>query len=433
MSTQLKIVETIDGYVITWGDPYNIRARVSRLRTAGDGQVKGELEISQGEGPDERILVVPTQFNFSSERTRVSFAKDLKAKLSQEIEWKEVFDGLALTVQGLVRRGEDCVEVYPDDEIVAPEQLVYGLIYKGVQNIIFGEKGVNKSTLAYMLGIICTLPWYDNPLGLRAPDRPIKVLVLDWETDLRLFRYYMTRLHLGMNIPACSLHYRRCIAPLADDIAPIQHKIETTGAEILIIDSLGAAAGGERGELKGEESALSFNRGLWKLRTTKGEPLTSLIIGQTAKGKEKGKSKSVFGSAFFTYYSRNIFELALGDYDYSDTLHLALFHRECNLGRKLPPIGIRVKYDDDTKALAMSRETPMLSDYSDRVGLNARICEHLKKGKARPKDMKEELDVSYAALSMALKRLMQQGKVYKQDKDYVLAHPDETRDFQRHE
>lgn len=407
-----NIFEEFNGYRIEWAKE-GLLARASRLRTASDGQVRGELEIRHRNGIDERILLVPTQFNFSAELTRTRFANQLASKLDLEIEWKEVFDYVSNIVLEMMRLGDKHVEVYPDENAPPPEQLMGPLIYRGVQNIIFGEKGVLKSTLAYLFGMCVTLPWHDNPLGLAVPDRSIKALVLDWETDESVFRYYMSRLQKGMKIPACSLFYRRCALPIATDIEAIQGHITETGAELLIIDSLGAAAGGEHGELKGSEAALLFNAAVRKLK------ITSLIIAQTSKSSDE-KRKTIYGSTYFAYYARNIFELCRGEDDFGDTQHLGLFHRECNLGKKIRPLGLRLQFDDATKGISINREAVSIAEFMEKVSTSARILEILKEGKKPQKDLKERLDVSYASLGMALKRLQQQGKVTKLGAEWAL-------------
>jgi hypothetical protein len=408
-----EISENINGFTFEFRD-INLTAKASRLRVTSDGQVKGELSICHKDANGERLLLVPTQFNFSAELTRARYSNQLKDKLDSKIEWREIFDYLSQKVQELVRGGDNYIEVYPDENTPAPEQLLEGIIYRGVQNIIFGEKGVSKSTLAYLLGMCVTLPWDDNPLELDVPERSIRTLVLDWETDERVFRYYVSRLQKGMAIPLCSLFYRRCTLPLMDDIEPIQRHIGETGAELLIIDSLGAAAGGERGELKGSESALLFNAGLRKLKRT------SLILAQTRKGEED-KRKTIYGSTYFTYYARNIFELCQGHEDYGDVAHLALFHRECNLGRKMPPIGLRIEFNEVTGGINIEREAVSVAEFSEKVSTSMRILEVLKNGSMNQKDLKEQLDVSYATLGMALKRLAKQKKVYKIGKEWGLA------------
>jgi len=408
-----KITEQIDSFVFEWPAPQNLIAKVSRVRISSDGQVKGELEIRWVEAGKEVYLLVSTHFNFSSEPTRNKFAKQLSEKLALKIEWREILDYLARTVQNLVRLGDTCIEVRAENNTPPPEQLLDRIIYKGVQNIIFGEKGVSKSTLAYLLTICVVLPWGDNPLNLKVPEKPVKALILDWESDETIFRYYLSRLQRGMNLPICSLFYRRCNLPLIDDIEAIQKYIESTGAELLVIDSLGAAAGGERGELKGSESALLFNSALRKLKTT------SLIIGQTRKGDDD-KKKTIFGSTYFTYYARNIFELYHGHENYEDTEHLALFHRECNLGKKMPPMGLRIDFNNTTGGINIEREAISIAEFVEKVSVSMRILEILKGGAMSQKELKETTEASYASVGMALKRLNSQGKVWKVDKKWGL-------------
>lgn len=412
-----EIQELINGYEFVWPAPYCLTARVTRLRIPSDGQVRGELELRHHNGTQDMILLVPTQTNFSSETTRNRYAKNLSEKLDVKIEWREIMDYLSQQVQQLVRAGDALVEVFPDPNATPPEQLLEGLIYRGVQNIIFGEKGVCKSTLAYVLAMCVTLPWHDNPLGLRVPAEGVRVLVLDWETDESIFRYYVSRLQRGMNTPPCSLYYRRCSLPLTDDIEALQRHIEATNAQLLIIDSLGAAAGGERGELKGSESALLFNTALRKLKRT------SLIIAQTRKGDDD-KRKTIYGSTYFTYYARNILELCAGQDDFGDTQHLALFHRECNLGKKMPSIGLRLTFAEDD-GITLERESVSIAEFAEKTTMSTRILELLKDGKMSPKDIREQLGGSYAAISMALKRLARQKKVQKIGNEWGLVAPED--------
>ena len=409
-----KVTELINGYLIEWADPVNLKAKVSRIRMPSDGQVKGELEIRYSmNGKSDVYLLVPTQFNFSSEPTRARLAKQLAEKLEQDIEWKEILDYLSQKIQELARAGEAYVEIFPVENAPAPEQLLEGIIYKGVQNIIYGEKGVLKSTVAYLLAMCVTLPWHDNPLDLKVYPETMRTLVLDWETDDSIFRYYVSRLQRGMSIPPCTLFYRRCSLPLADDVEAIQNHIEKIGAKLLIIDSLGAAAGGERGELKGSESALIFNTALRKLN------ITSLIIGQSPRSEE-GKRSNIYGTVFFTYYARNILELCRGQEEYEDSSHLALFHRDCNLGRKMRPIGLRIDFNDTTGAINVVREPVSISEFTERISTSMKILEILKGGAIAQKDLKEITGASYSNISASLRRLLRQGKVIKMEDKWGL-------------
>ncbi|HEY4711436.1 MAG TPA: hypothetical protein VIH69_01970, partial [Dehalococcoidia bacterium] len=222
---QPTIMEKIGGYDIQWNE--GLLAKVSRIHVHQEGNVTGELELLHLTTPnDTRILMPASSFNFSSDQTRSKFVKQLGTKWHEQYpelseSWPEIFDVLAYEVQQRARFGEKVQDVWLEDDVPPPEILLDPIIYKGVQNIIFGEKGTNKSTLSYLFGVCLFLPWDDNPLELAVTPKSIKTLVLDYETDERVFRYCLSRLKRGMDIPAASLAYRRCYLPLADDIEAI--------------------------------------------------------------------------------------------------------------------------------------------------------------------------------------------------------------------
>uniref|UniRef100_A0A6H1ZQJ1 Putative ATPase domain containing protein n=1 Tax=viral metagenome TaxID=1070528 RepID=A0A6H1ZQJ1_9ZZZZ len=413
------ITPQIGGYLFSW-EAESLLVRVSHLRVhTSDGRVTGELQITNNNQDKSMILLPSTQFNFSSDMIRARQAKQLREKYSDsKIEWVELFDFLAHTVQELARGGDVSQEVWAEDDIRDVEYLLKPLIIKGMSNIIFGEKGVNKSTTAYLAGAIVYLPWLENPLEFEVCDQAIKTLVLDYETDLATFNYYLARLKKGTNIPAFSLNYRHCILPLADDIEAIEKEIIKTGASLLIIDSLAAAAGGEDAELKGSQSALRFNSAIRKLNTT------SLIIAQTSKGQaEKSRHKTIYGSTIFTYYARNIFELCHSEEIDSNTKHLALFHRECNLARKSAPMGIRLDFNED-RSISINRESVSISEFTDKMTTQARILDVLKRGAMEIKELAQSLDITEPNCRMAVSRLTKKGKLIKVSTGYgLLTHP----------
>lgn len=409
------ITPEIGGYIFGWEDT-RLSVRVSRLHThPSDGRVTGDLFISNNSKSKPIILLPSTQFNFSSEQTRARLAKQMEVKLSSGVNWAELFDYLGHKVQELARAGDVFEEVWAQDEIVSPEFFLNPIVIKGMSNIIFGEKGVNKSMTSYVIGAIIYLPWTDNPLELEPISRRIKSLVLDWETDSETFKFYLARLKRGMSIPSFSINYRRCTLPLADDIESIEKQIKDTGAELLIIDSLAAAAGGEDSELKGSQSALRFNSALRKLN------ITSLIIAQTSKTQqqERGHRKTIYGSTIFTYYARNIFELCHSDDEANNIKHLALFHRECNLARKSAPMGFRVTFRDDS-SISIEREPVSVSEFSEKMSTQTKILDALKSGAIEVKELANSLGISESNCRVALSRLIKKGQILKVDKGYGL-------------
>jgi len=410
-----EVIPKLNGYILKWHDAAII-ATVNNVRShSRDGRVTGELTITTNtESPS--ILLPSTSFNFSADRTRTSQAKALAEKYDLSINWTEVFDYLGHKIQELARAGEDVSEVWASDEIISVEWLLESIIIKGQPNVIFGEKGVSKSTLAYICGAILCLPWQDNPLELKVCGKSIVSLVLDWERDKSAFDYYLSRLKRGMNMPAFRLFYRRCNMPLAEDIEPIAQKIEETGASLLIIDSLGRAAGGQDVDLKGSSSADSFLRALRSLN------ITSLIIGQTSKPQygEKSSKKTIYGSTFFTYYASNVLELCHSEDDTGDTKHLALFHRENNFTRKSAPMGLRMDFHEDG-GINIEREPVSTAEFSQKITTQVRVLEVLKSGPMEVKELAQELDISESNVRMSLSRLSKKGKIVKIGKEYGLA------------
>ena len=355
------------------------------------------------------------------------------------VPWERLLRFVAFYTTAKIKQGEPVWEIYTDVKVAPPEILLGvadvwgqreegrpvkvtgGILYQGHQTILYGPKGVKKSTLAYTLAVCLALPWRDNPLGLTLPDRSMKVLVLDWETNKDTFSYYIDSLCRGMGLPLCSIFYRHCALPLAHDVDTIQRYLDDTGAEIAIIDSLSAAAGGEHGELKGSAAALAYNAGLRRLKCChKADPdappwaLTTLAIGQTSKGAGDGDDgKTVYGSTLFSYYARTIIEIDSRDgvtETGGQTHHVGLIGRECNLGPRIGKVGICVEYTDD-RAIKLEREPYDTAQFMDKLNTQELIPLMLKEGAMTTVDLVERTGKSRAAIDMALKRLRAGGRV----------------------
>ena len=395
------ITSQIGGYLLDFKDAA-ILIKVGRLDVHKDGRVTGELTIT---GKDKAILLQPSSFNFSSDRTRGMTAKQLGEKYPDaKVNWVETFDYLGYKVQELARQGESVLEIWAEDDVEAPEFLLEPFIYKNQSNIIFGEKGTLKSSLSQAFAMCMALPWPDNPLELKVPDKPVVSLVLDWETDKKIFAWSLSRLKRGMGMPTVPIQYRRCYLPLAEELEEIEQYIDKVKADVLIIDSLAAAASGERGELNAQ-SALSFNMALRKLNRT------SLIIAQTSKDPD-GK-KTILGSTIFTYYARNIFELCRSEDMDSDKVHSAIFHRECNLGRKYKPMGFCMDFNDANRSLNITRESVTVAEFIGKVTSQNAVADALKSGLKSVKEVADMTGLKENNIRTSLGRLRSLDKATK--------------------
>jgi len=401
-----EITELINGYLIEWAEPAQLKAKITRLHIGSDGQVKGFLEIRHNQNGKEAYSLVPTQFNFSTESTRAKFAKQLGEKLDLKIEWKEVFDYLSQKIQELVRGGEPVIELVTGQDIKPPEYLLHPLIVRNYPNVIFGDPSAAKSTIATILAQVVMLPWHDNPLGLIAPKQTSKVLYLDWEADAETIQWQTTMVQRGIeHAKILSIHYRHCSQPLANDLDEIKWHIGATKANMIIIDSQGLAAGGE---LKETSTALDFYAGLRALK------VTSLILAHNSKDKET-KTRSIYGNQYFTAQARNIWEVRKSQEPDSKEMDIALFHRKPPPFAGLhKPLGFKIIFDDDAGKMDIRQSDPKtVAEFMEQMSLKSRIMEELKGGALSIKDLAETLDVSTNQIKARCNDLKQKRKLVK--------------------
>jgi len=380
-----KIFPLVNGYQIDWEEPTNLKAKITRLRLSSDGQVKGQLEIRHSMNGTESYLLVPTQFNFSTESTREKHAKQLSNKLDLKIEWREIFDYICQKIQELARGGEPVIELVTGKGIKPPEYLLYPLIVEHYPNVIFGDPSAAKSTVAVLLAQVLMLPWHDNPMGLIAPRKSVKLLYLDWEADAETIQWQTTQVQRGIpNVDILSIHYRHCSQPLANDLDEIKWHIGSINATMIIIDSLGLAAGGE---LKETSAALDFFAGLRALK------VTSLILAHNSKDKET-RTRSIYGNQYFTAQSRNIWEARKNQEIDSKEMDIALFHRKPPpFAGVHHPIGFKIIFDDDEGKMDITSSDPRnVGEFLDQMSLKSRIIEALKSGAMSVKELSEALD-----------------------------------------
>lgn len=382
-----EVKELINGYLIEWPDPPHLKATVRRLHISSDGQVKGELEIRHNQNGKEAYVLVPTQYNFSTESTRTKFAKQLREKLNLEVEWAEIFDYLSQKIQELARGGEPVITLVTGREIKPPEYLLNPLIVKNYPNVLFGDPSAAKSTIAVILAQVVMLPWHDNPLGLIAPKQRARVLYLDWEADADTIQWQTTMLQRGIaGVDVLEVEYRHCSQPLASDLDEIKWHIGATKASMIILDSQGLAAGGE---LKETQPAISFYAGLRALK------VTSLILAHNSKDKET-KTRSIYGNQYFTAGARNIWEVRKSQEVGSKEMDIALFHRKPPPFAGLhAPLGFKITFDDDAGRMDIAQSDPRtVGEFLEQMSLRSRIIEELRGGAMSVKELSDILEVS---------------------------------------
>ncbi len=372
-----KVEESIGRLTYLWAD-YDLKVIADRITDAGTAELWFYHTNSTGDS-----LLELAKINLLFRPSKTAIEKKM-ANPRDDIPWAQIVTYISKTAMEYTRRGEPGVMIEPSEGgAVHPGYYIEPVIMKGVNNTIYGDKGSNKTTIGLtMLGIIA-LGSMESECGLIAPD-PAKVAMLDWEVNDKLTNYTLSRLISGQSIPWYPLPYLRCKQPLIDDIDRIANFLHDNHADVVMIDSLEQAAGSDRFDSSGKGAALKFFEALRQLN------ITALIIGQNAKNEE-GK-KSIFGSTYFTYYSRNIFELRGKQDDLDENqMHVALFQQESNYSKKYRPMGFNLTYTDST--IKIVSESVSLSAFMERASKTKELLEFLSDGSKSLSAITEELEL----------------------------------------
>lgn len=392
------VTEFPGGLTFAWDAPEHLLIKANRFHNHSDGKVTGELLI-QTTLPTLPPHLHQAKFNFSDSQPRQRLAKQLE-ETYQEAVWPDVLEQVCVRVLQYLRQGEPVKEIWSHEEVKRPEYLLYPLIEKGQPTICFGEGGSGKSFFGLLVAVTVSLPWVDNPLGL-IPSLPgVVPLYLDWEADENTLRYRLKKIANGCDLPAVVVHHRFCSLPLPDDLERIRDIIGETKAEFLIIDSLGAAAGGD---LNTAECALRFLSSLRQLK------MTSFIIAHNSKDQTTN-SKSIFGSVFFRNGARLVDELKSSQEPGRNYLEMGLFARKANNSGFHKPLGFRLDFDEDMVSVK-SCDIRSIPELAEHLSIAIRVKDALKRGTKTRKELAEDLGIEIDSIAKTLTRMKQRGLV----------------------
>jgi hypothetical protein len=393
--SQPEITESINKLTYLW-KPMDLKIVADRITDAGSA----DLWFYHTNGDGDSLMHV-AKVNLMASPTMTQLAKRM-TQHSEDAPWTQILTCITSRTMEYQRRGEPGALIIPEPgKVFRPTYYIDPIIMKGVPNIIFGDKGVSKTTISLALLGIVVLGSKDSPLGF-ACNQPVNVALLDWESNQSLTEYSMARLIEGGVVQGFPLPYLRCKQALADDVDRIGNFLHDNSSDLVLIDSLGQAAGSDKFDSSGKAVALRFFEVLRQLN------VTSLIIAQNAKSEEN--KKTIFGSTYFTYYARNIFELR-GKQDEldSDQVHIAFYHHESNYSKKHEPIGFSLKYSPD--AIRMEPEDVSSSKFFERASQTKDMLNFLKDGSKSVPSISTALGLTDNQIRVNLSRLKKRGLV----------------------
>lgn len=317
---------SLGGYAFVWPDlPYLVT--LSRIRENSRGTT-GELCAQYHNGTGKPLTLLVQTVNLLTSKSRL--AKELDTK--HPAPWVGMLDQVCLLTLRALRQGEPIESLAPT-ETDAPAWFVLNpLLYEKNTTVLYGPGDSLKSMLALYCG--CLLASGMSGPDLSVAPTPWKVLYLDWEMSVKDVRGRIKLLQAGDPRLSGLPDYRRCSLPLADEADALKKVLDEGGYDVLILDSLAMAAGGQ--ELERADAALRFNAAL------RGLNCTSLVIGHTPKPQEDQPTRSLYGSVFFFNLCRVAWEVR------REGNTIGLYQRKNNLGRVHDPIGLAFDTTDES-------------------------------------------------------------------------------------
>ena len=142
--SEILVEKTLSGYNLNFNGDH-IMAAVSHLNRHSDGRLTGSIDLTLGKTKQQEPAFT---FNFTSDVTRKRLINTLNEKYP-EWKWLPIVDALCGKIQELSKTGEDDTIIQPSDPRGKhPGYYIDPVIMKGVPNVIYGDKGVNKTTPA---------------------------------------------------------------------------------------------------------------------------------------------------------------------------------------------------------------------------------------------------------------------------------------------
>ena len=272
--------------------------------------------------------------------------------------------------------------------------------------IIYGPAGIGKSWLALYL---CAL--VDNGLSANRLKADVgNSLYVDWETDKDIVDRRTWALASGEpQIDGWGLRYQPAQGPLVDWIDDLASHVAKEHIDLVVIDSVGLALGGDANDA---QTVLAFFTALRQLEAT------TLLIDHMTKGPD-AQERGAFGSVYKRNSARSLWEMRQAA---DGELRMALYHRKSNNSRLAPPIGLKLDIVED------EYEVPQTASFSPcdvnddpelAKGVSAplRILAALQSGQMNLDGISDALtDIPRQTLEPALSRMVKSGKLTRPDR-----------------
>ncbi len=375
-----------------------------------------EITITTSREPKPGLLH-HGRLNLISSRSRADIIKALEQRVDgnflTDVDFCAILEQLCFRSLRRWREGDPTVDLR---EVQLGEKLgwiIEDILGAGATNW-FGDGGSGKSTLAdaATISVASGVPIIGDVLVDPTPS-----LNLDWETDEHDHAEKYRAICAGAGITERPpVYYRRMVASLVESAPTIRKEIAKLGIGFVVVDSLGAARGGD------PESAESTIR-LFNAARSLGIPW--LGIDHVPKNAtDKGRSRP-FGSTYTHNLARLTWGIEKAQEEGSDELVIALTNHKANRGRLARRRAYRARFEngEDGSINSITFEPTDVRDIPDlakRLPVKARILNSLRDGRMTTETVAAAAEVGNDEARARLNDLRREGKVVRLDQDWGL-------------
>ena len=394
------VQKTAAGERYLWDDLAVEVRTVSRNKTA----LLAELGVTLALPGLSETVRAPRVVNLLSQRDCDSFAESLR-RVVPEVQWSSRIDVLCRLVLESYRRGDPAVLLKDCRRANGVQYALEPLLLSDSPTVWFASGGVGKSLLA--LAAASALAGHDVFAGMRAK-RPMRVLYLDWEWEDWQHAERL-RLLLGDDTDVADLLYRRCYGALPDEIEAIRQIVADEEIGYVVIDSLGAACGGD---LNDADTAIRFNGLIRSLN------VGSLWITHVTKNNEADVDRP-FGSIYFHNMARLVWRVKRQTEVDSDEIAVGFYCTKSNATRLHKPVGLTVRFGERisiTPADLLSHST-----LAAGLPIRDRILRALTLEPTSEVGLAEELGTTRSTIHKKLEALQKAGTIEAENGHWKLA------------
>ena len=304
-----------------------------------DGNLMGDMTIVAD--PSKYVdlsnpHIVTQRQNMSSARSKKEIATILKGRLDTP-DWETIIEYVCVKSMRKHREGHPLVKIGKLEPRKEVPYLLHPLIRKDVPCILYGESGIGKSYISLFLSLLIT----EEISAVGMTPLKGKILYLDWEDGEQNLDERLKALASGLGIETPELCYQYMDGPFSDNVHTIAKRIADEGADMIIVDSKGAAIGGRINEA--DTTVQLFN----SIRSLK---ITSIVIDHVAKQSAVGP----IGSTYTVAEARNVWEMRASKTIADNKLRIGFYHRKTNMSKKHQPFALEFTFAEDENEIVQS-------------------------------------------------------------------------------